>query len=498
MEESRSASDTNQLLRDIYRAIRNHWRMSLAATAVVTGIVAVIAGAYLLWGQPTLRTLVLEFRPTFRGADSGHYPNDLPFGPSDITATAVLDSVYQRSGIDQYCSASEFRSGLFVEQHGAELRFLDAEYQARLSDPRLTAVERDRVQTEYRARRAALPVQYRLVFAVPAGCKSLPSTLASKVLYETLGEWARQSEEQRGVLRLHVPLLTPGMLDVDFREGSSLMIQADLVRTRLARLIANIAQVETNAGAAQIRLTEGGVTMAEVRTKLEDLVKARLEPLVVAIGRSIGASPTGWAEEALSSARREQAAAEGKAGAYLAALREYSGQPQAGPVETRGATTPGEVQTLAPQIDRTFIDRILEMSQANTAFRQRLTEEMVKADVGAMESRAKTAYYEHLVDALRRPGAGTSVPEVEARLREIVQESKMLAQQFLALSDQFAKHSLRVGPAIYEVQAPVQVATYRPFTPRAFLAVMFVTLLLTILLAIGFFTARNRIRALAG
>lgn len=498
MEESRSAPDKSQLLRDVYRAMRNHWRMSLAATAVVTGIVAIIAGAYLLWGQPTLRTLVLEFRPTFRGADSGRYPNELPFGASDITATAVLDSVYQRSGIDQYCSASEFRSGMFVEQHGAELRFLDAEYQARLSDPRLTAVERDRVQTEYRARRAALPVQYRLVFAVPSGCKRLPSTLASKVLYDTLGEWARQSEEQRGVLRLHVPLLTPGMLDIDLRDSASLLVQADLVRTRMMRLIQNIWQVETNAGAAQIRLAEGGVTMAEVRTKLEDLVKARLEPLIVNIGRSVGASPSGWAEEALSGARREQAAAEGKAGSYLAALREYSGQPQTGPVETRGVSPAGEVQTLAPQIDRTFIDRILEMSQANTAFRQRLTEEMVRADVGAMESRARTAYYEHLVEALRRPGAAGGVPEVEARLREIVKEGKLLAQQFLELSDQFAKHSLRVGPAIYEVQAPVQVATYRPFTTRAFLVVMLVTLLLTILLAVAFFTARNRIRALAG
>src|SRR5688500_17163475 len=155
--------------------------MVVAASAVVTLIVALIAGVYLLLGQPNLRTLVLEFRPTFRGAESGIYPNGLPFGGSDITAASVLDQVYARANIAPYCDAATFRSGLFVEQHGAELRFLDAEYQARLSDPRLTSVERDRVQAEYRSRRAALPVQYRIVFAIPAACTDVPPPTASRV-----------------------------------------------------------------------------------------------------------------------------------------------------------------------------------------------------------------------------------------------------------------------------------------------------------------------------
>jgi hypothetical protein len=497
LEESTSTRDRSQTIKEFLRIIRGHWRMVVAASALVTAIVAVVAGVYLLWGQPTLRTLVLEFRPTFRGANEGRYPNELPFAGADVIAPSVLDAVYKRSALDQYCDQPTFRSGFFVEQQGAELRFLDAEYQARLSDPRLTSVERDRVQAEYRARRAALPVHFRLVFAIPSACSDIPEPLASKALYDALEEWAKQGEEQRGVLRLNVPLLTPGMLDVAAQGGAPQLVQADLLRTRLLKIAHNISRVEANGGAPLVRLPNTGVSFAEIRTKIEDLVQTRLEPLIVSAGRSAGGAPLAWIDETLAAARRDQAAAEGRAEAYRTALREYSGQPQGQAIQPTQASRPGEVQTLAPQIDRTFIDRILEMSTQNVAFRQRMTEEMVKADVGAMDSRARTAYYEHLASAVRSGGpivmTGT---DLSAALTQLAQDGKALAQQFSDLYELFARNALRIGGAMYLTDSPVQRMTYRPFTARGFLAVTFVTLLLSLIIAVLFYVMRARIRAL--
>ena len=475
---------------DLLKVIWDYRRVILRATVTVSVVAAILGALYLLWGQ-TVRTVVSQqFRPVFNGAVIGQYPNGLAFGPTDITAQPVIDQVFDRNSIGDYCSRDVFRSAFFVEEQSAAYAFLDAEYQGRLADVRLTAVDRDRLQAEYRVKRTALPLEHRIVFIRPSGCGGIPPVLMSKTLTDVLSTWAEDAELKRGVLKLNVQVLTPGTLDIGDSGQMSQLIRADLVRAGLRRLADNIGRVGDLPGAGLIRMGERRVTFSEVRTKVEDLLQARLDPLVVGAGRGLGQESAAWAMEAVASAARSQKVAEGNAKAYLDALREYSGTAQAPSnvrSESRQSTTgSSDVQALTPQIDRTFVDRIVELSAPNMLFRQELTRSLVLANVEAVRQQANLSHYQRLVDQLRLPGVSDLSPqEIDQRLQAIQDEGKLLAKQFNELYDEFSRVSLRASASMYKLEGPVQMDVARAFTLRSYMLMVAGAFFVTLLLVVG-------------
>lgn len=480
---------------DIGRLVVLFGRKSVVISAIVTALVLVL-GTVSYFRQPVRRASVLEFRPTFDAVNLGEYPNGLPFGPSDVAAPQVLDLIFDRNSISEYCPREAFRSGFFVEQHSEQFAFLDAEYTARLSEIRLTQVERQRLLTEYEAKRAALPVQYRLVFVKPRPCATLPQVVVEKSMNEVLTTWASESEEKRGVLKQQVKVLTPAVMDVGLGEDASRLVRADLIRRALGRVASNVGEVGAIPGAELVRLGTNRITFAEIEDKVMDLTRSRLEPLVVSAGQAMGRESSIWVTEAVASAEREQRAAEGTVEAYLTALREFSGSAQvpqssaaSAPVTAQGA----DVQTLAPQVDRSFFDRIVEMSGPNIAFRRQLTEAMVIASLNAVGARERADYYRRLLQTIRGDNGRVIAPEtVDARLDEIVKQAKALITDFNMLYDEFSRVSLRSASGLYQTEKPVSTVVSREFSLRDLMYMVAGTLVVTFFLAFAFFVVRDR------
>lgn len=496
MDDMRSDDSSTGI--DILAVAKQHGRQALLAASALAFLVAGVGAVYFLWLQPVRRASVLEFRPTFSGIDQGQYPNGLAFAPSDVASAPIVDLVYDANSIQEYCPREAFRGGFFVEQRSDQSSFLDAEYQARLSDTRITPVERQRLQAEYESKRAALPVQFRLVFVNPRPCAAIPQVVVTKAMTDVLTTWANESETKRGVLNIQVEVLTPAIMDVGLGDEASRLLRADLIRTALWRVADNIKAVGEIPGAELVRLGSNRTTFAELGNKIVDLVRSRLEPLVVSAGQSVVRESTAWVMETVASAEREQNAAEGRATAYLSALREYSGAAQTAQANRASAPTTSQgsdVQTLTPQVDRTFIDRIVEMSEANTAFRRELTESMVKASVEAVAARDRADYYRRLMQALRAPGSASLGPaEVDTRLNDIVAEAKVLVADFNSLYDEFSRVSLRAAASMYQTDKPVTTEVSRNFTSRQLLMFVGGTFLVTLLLVFGFFVVRDRLR----
>jgi hypothetical protein len=154
------------------------------------------------------------------------------------------------------------------------------------------------------------------------------------------------------------------------------------------------------------------------------------------------------------------------------------------------------VQTLMPQIDRTFIDRIIDMSGPNTSFRQEMTRLMMEANIDAVEHRANVSHYEHMAASLRRPGAEGMTPQViDARLKEIVEEGKRLADQFNSLYDEFSRVSLRASAMMFQTDKPVASETLRSFSFRGYVLLVAGTFLLSLVISIAVCLVRRRLRA---
>lgn len=477
---------------DLLKTFDAHWRVVAATALAVAAVVAMLAGVYFLWWQTSVRSVAIGFRPTFAGAQDGQYPNELPFSATDVTAAPVLGAVFQSNDVRRYCGLDEFSSSFYVEQHSPQYAVLDAEYQAKLSESRLTAVERGQIQAEYETKRATLPLEFRLVFTPVNKCSEIPAVLVRKALTDILSTWAQQSDDRRGVLKLRVQILTPGALDVQAPEEDARLIRADLLRSALNHLAGNVRAVENLPGADLIRLGEGETTFFEVRTRMEGLIRSRLEPLIVLAGRGLGVESAYWVDEALASARQESSADEKRVQAYLQGLREYSGTARLREPSSGQRPEGSDVQSLAPEIDSTFIDRIVEMSEIHTKFRQDMTRDMVKASVEAIESQENVAYYEHLSAALRRPASRSlSAQEVDARLAEIVRDGKALAEQFNDLYDEWSVVALRPPAEMYQVDGPIQVVVSSPFTRNAFLGLVAATFFVTLVIVGLFYVARD-------
>jgi hypothetical protein len=492
-------NDDRGLRLNILDTLASEWRRVVRTGAVLAGVAAVGGLVYLLWGQPVRYTASLEFQPTFTGAAQGRYPNGQVFATTDITAQPVADLVYDRNALGDYCDRQAFRSGFFVELRSMAIALLDAEYLGRLSDVRLTAVERDRLQAEYEAKRSALPVQYRLVFSKGDACAAIPDQVTSKVLADMLSVWAEESEARRGVLNLQVPQITERAFDLVATEATPRLVRADLLRAALMRVRRSLLALERTPGAELVHIGDSRLTVSQLLASVEDLISARLDPLIVNAGRALGRNSRVWVEQMLVTARQEQRLAEGRAEAFLSALREYSGQPRPAdrPGEASGAMrgqAASDVQSITPQIDRTFIDRIVELSADNTAFRQEMTRNMVQANVSAVDSRAKADYYAELARSLSvASDMSLTAEEFDQQLKGVADTGRGVVANLLLLEAEIARVSLRPAGAIFQASTPPVLVSLRSFTVGAYGLLVFGVFAAGALMALGYCLVRRRV-----
>jgi len=378
-----------------------------------------------------------------------------------------------------------FQAGLSVQESSAGLQMLSSEYQARLSDARLTAVDRQRLQDEFAARRTALPREYRLTFIRPVECASLPQPMVLKAMSDVLEVWAVDSQERRGVLKMRVAVLSPEVFTIPDAANTALLVRSDLVRAAMVRVIQNIREVETLPGSELVRAGKVRVTFAETRLRLEDLMQARLDPLIGMAGRGFGRESVRWVTQALETASTQLRAAETRTEAYRQALREYSGvstTPTAtsntGNTGTERSQSSSDVQALTPQIDRTFIEGIVALSATNTAFRQEITRDVIEASVEAVSRASVVEHYRNLLEAMKDvSGDSLTADEVGRRLTVITAEAKETTQLFNDIHDEFSRVAYRVGSALYRVEQPAQVTALRAFGLRSYAFLVFGVLL---------------------
>lgn len=479
------------LLGDLFRPLIQYRRLIWQGAFGATVIAALLGGLYLAF-QPTAWSATLVFRPVFEGADKGEYPNGLPFSSADITANSVVAQVFTKNSLQTYCPINAFRAGLVVQEASSALQFLNAEFQARLSDARLTVVERQRLQDEFAARRAALPREYGLRFIRPTECASLPREVVIKVMSEVLEAWAVESQDRRGVLKVRTAVLSPEVFLLPDAANTALFVRADLVRTAIARVIANITEVEKLPGAELVRVGENRVALAEVRLRLEDLMQARLDPLIGIAGRGLGRESIQWVTQAFETASSQLRAAETRTEAYRQALREYSGVPTAPSASTGSsggrAQPSSDVQALTPQIDRTFIEGIVALSETNTAFRQEITRLVIDASLETANRTQLVEHYHGLLASMKdQSGASLPAEQVSGRLAILTAEAKETTRLFNEIYDEFSRVAFRAGSALYRVEQPTQVTVIRAFSmSRYFILLLGVSLASPVVLALAF------------
>jgi hypothetical protein len=468
------------------------------AVSVVGAATFYLVGVLLLFLiSPVERLSSVPFRLLFDGAEKGEYPNGTLFSTSEIVAGPVLTEVFKIDDLQRFGKYEDFKDTMFVLQSNIDLDLLSYEFQGRLADTRLTPVDRSRIEEEFRRKREALvdPV-YSLKMRRHERLTGMPRDLVNKVLLDVLAVWAKQADERKGATKYNVDVFSPGILQRQMLEQEDYLVAIDIMRSKTARVLATLEEIEKLPGAKALRVGEDRLSVADVRAGLQDVIRFKLEPLMGLI-RSEGITKNSralsqYAANQLFQLQQERLESAARVQALQASVREFSDQGALAGGDT-GTGTAGQGGsprgTIAPQLDQSFLDRLMGLSIAKEQFeyRRKITDEVIIASQVAAAKAREAAYYEDLAKELRASsGRVLGSPDMVALIKtrsaqafdEIVQGIEKTAMIYRELSAQ----NLNPSSTVFAVTGPFTQETQRSLTLRTVLLYLVLIVMITITL----------------
>ena len=428
--------------------------LSLAA---ILFLYIVITG-FIIFTAPARRVTSQSFQLEFEGAEVGRYPNGTEFSASEIVSLPILDRVYKANNLKEFLPFTVFAQSVYVVEANQALEELTREYQARLSDPKLSPVDRERIVREFESKKASISKnQYSVNFSTPKREHQLAGALAKKVLRDVLAEWANYATREQRMLQYQVAVLSPNTFDPRTNASLNYIARLQVLRSNVYRLVANIEAIEHLPGGKLAQTAGDRMTLNDIRVKLEDIVRFRLEPLIPAV-RSSGlitdvAAAIRFCETQLAHDERSLAVMRSRAEVVRQALNAYVNRPgstsevaavNGAPAETRPVVTEG----VSPQLSEGFLERLVAISNASgdTAYRQRLVDDYRTAATQVIPLEAAVSYDREVIAQLRTAPAAQSGVTAESVEREIADMQAQLLDAVKKVNELYGTISRNLEP----------------------------------------------------
>jgi hypothetical protein len=480
--------------------------LSLAAVALAYIVFAIAVYVF----SPTQRITTQKFRLDFKGASEGLYPNGVKFSSSDITSTPVLLQVFNENHLERFTKFPSFSRALFVLESNPDYERIAAEYQGRLADPKLSAVDRDRLQREWQAKSASLAKSdYSLNWLRSSETAGVPESVVRKVLTDTLQAWSRYATSEQRVLQYRVSIFSPEMLSGS-ADGEPI-VAIHVLRSKIYKILGNVDDLREVPGSDLIR-TSNGMSLEEIRLRLTEIVRFRLEPLAGRVGTSglIGdrATAVRFLESQLAYDQRQLKSAQDGAEAIRQAMAVYSLDQRGFTSEAANAastTTSREArqlqrtgETVMPQINDSFIDRLMMLtSQSNDLqYRQKAVDEYHRAVVLSIPNQQAVTYDQEVLTLVKNSTGGGPALQAADVHAEIVATEKEARQLLGKVNEVYSTLSNNLNPSkeIYSLTAPPVGRTEhsRNLVQLALYGVALLALALPVIIILSLLHARVR------
>lgn len=475
--------------------------LTLIAVAIAYALVALVV----FLARPTERITAQQFRLDFEGAAEGKFPNGLKFSTTDVVNPNILLKVYRQNELARYMAFPNFSRSVFVLESNRAYDLLAAEYQARLADPKLSPVDRERLQGEFEQKRAAISKnEYALNYVRLERVEKIPEPIVRKTLVDILSSWSEYAMKDQDVLAYRVAVLSPDILNPTAVENGDPMIETQMLRTRTVRLLDNLAQLQKLPGAELARGGASRMSLAEVRLRMEEIQRYRIEPLVsrVASSGTATALTMRFLQDQLDYDTRQLTAARRRAESLRDTLAVYEQTATAGrsPVSTSGSQAPPRGanggDTVMPQINDSFIDRMVDLAQksADAKYRQKIVDDYRNATDEVIPLEQAVNYDQDLINTVRTSGG--SKMDAAAVSNEIAgtrAELRVLVGRMNEIYREISKNVYSTGQLITVTAPPTTRVTRAVDLPRLALWGVVVMLLAIPLTIIGVLI-HNRVR----
>lgn len=415
-------------------AVLGNYRRAIFITLALVVLGWMIVSISLMLFFPTRRIVSLPFRLEFKGAERGQYPNGTRFQTSEILSAPVVLSVYRQNGIAEFMTFDRFRNSLFVLEQNEELEKLIREYRARLADPKLPAVDRERIEQEFAEKRASLSqASYTILLSAPVETKTIPRVTQAKVLNDILATWAGQTVQNKGVVLYDLSILSSAVFERSTLESYDYIITLDMLRSKINRVVANIDELLQIPGAKVVRTkVPSRTSLAEIRVKLQDMLNFRIQPLAgLVLAKGISKDPTAsiqFLETRLRFNELEQNEEERRTEAIRESLTAYLQQTSNPEPSLTQAPPVGSGTTVIPQFGESFLDRIMDMSSEGNdlEYRQGLVDLLRQQSLAVVPLQTEAEYYRQLLESLRgfesraRPPLDSEIDLIRTQIEEAV------------------------------------------------------------------------------
>jgi len=482
-------------------------RLQIALAASGSALLCLILGLAIYLRSPAHRSTSITFRLDFAGAARGQYPNGLKFSPSDIIDTPVLLQTYNANALRQYVSFSDFSKAFVVAESNRALQALAADYQSRLSDPKLTPLDRERVEREYQAKREGISKsEFVLILSAAETLRRIPPEVAEKIVRDVLQTWARQAVIKKKILNYRMSVLSKNVLEGSIAGQREYIVALILLRDHSLAILRNIDQMRETPGIELVRVGPQQVSLEEVRVQLEDLVRFDIEPLIV-VARDTGFvtsrdAITTVLEAQLAHHQRRLAALKRREEALRSALAIYdqSRFPTGGADSLRERqdgqkTTQGE--TIMPQISETFLDRVVDLAtqSADREYRQRMVDDIRRAAIDIIPGEQAVEYSAGFLSDFRAGRAAPPQVPAQAVATRLAAVKAGVGKTLKQLVEIYAAATELVNPEaeLFSVTGPVTTKTQYGVSTQRLVLWSLLTVLLTTIMAVAIALVRNRI-----
>jgi hypothetical protein len=458
----------------VLRSYRNVIALSMVIVGLAYAVVAI--AIYLM--APAARVTTQPFRLDFEGATEGKYPNGSKFNIADIVSGPILSRVFKNNHLDEYMTSGDFSRSLFVLESNRQYETLAAEYEALLADPKLTSVDRQRLQNEFEMKRQSIAKnEYAISFSHPRELKSIPDVIVRKTLLDALNAWADFAVNQQHVITYDVAVLSPAVLNDAAMTQDDVIARIALLRAKANQAIDTIDVMSRLPGARLARTTKDNQSLQELRLRIDDVVRFDLEPLQSMALRSPAivsdrARASQFLDNQLAYDQRQLDGIERKTQAIRDAIAIYqrpmeitspageTAQPSARGSKEADRNTSEAV----PQLSDTFLDRLMSITahSGDFEYRQRIANDYRKAAEEAIPLQKAVAYDKQMLAILSSGDRGgkLDVAQVDGRVDLI---RKNLTVLFGELNDLFAiiSRNMTASGQLFSVNGTASTHTFR-------------------------------------
>jgi hypothetical protein len=489
------------------RVLRSYRPTILLSLAIVfLAYLFVAIGTYLF--SPAVRVTSQPFRLDFGGAGQGEYPNKTKFNVAEIINGPIVNRAWAENHLADYIPLGEFSRSVFVLESNRVFEQLAAEYQAKFADPKLSPVDRERLQKEFELKAESIAKNEYTVYFAQRASRPVPDLLARKVLRDVLNDWADFAMNQQHVMAYQVSLLSPEVLNPSAIEQKDLIAAIEVLRSKTTRVVSDLQKVERLPGATFARTPNDRLSLEEIRVRLDEIMRFRLEPLLAVVLHTPGlisdrASTIRFLESQLAYDQRQLEAAQRLADSIREAMAVYE-QPNAAEATAMNPTRfepqknvngPGEA--VMPQLSDTFLDRLMSLTgrAADAQYRQRVVDDYRKAVAETIPLKQAVAYDTQVLNDFRSTSAGAASTNAAAIRGQIDQTRVEVGQLITKMNELFQIVSRNMTPStqLYTITGPPTTRMLRSVSLQRVALWGMLVLLVALPVIIVFCLLHNRI-----